>query len=138
MNSYAHLGKSNEWIYAMQAKIREAFDLFDKDHQDAVINEEVGTMMRYLGIFPTEKDLIMKYLPEMQDDEPTGFVRYDKLEKRLMELLASGECEPDSREVLLQAFRTIDTDNSGLINADVLETLIAGKGTSFCLSISHN
>ena len=97
MNSYAHLGKSNEWIYAMQAKIREAFDLFDKDHQDAVINEEVGTMMRYLGIFPTEKDLIMKYLPEMQDDEPTGFVRYDKLEKRLMELLASGECEPDSR-----------------------------------------
>jgi len=47
--------KSPEWIAETEMKIREAFDLFDKDKSDAIIQEEVGTVMRYLGVYPTEK-----------------------------------------------------------------------------------
>jgi calmodulin len=45
--------------------------------------------------------------------------------------LASKECEPDSGEVLLQAFRTIDTENTGFISSDLMEELLVTKGAPF-------
>ncbi len=123
--------KSAEWIEQTEAKIREAFDLFDKEKADAIIQEEVGTVMRALGAFPTERALVLEILPEMQDDEPTGFVSYQKFEKKMLQILASKEWDPDSGDVLLQAFRTIDTENTGFISSDLLEELLSTKGTPF-------
>ena len=42
--------KNQEWTEQMEIKIREAFELFDKDKADAIVQEEVGTLMRALGI----------------------------------------------------------------------------------------
>lgn len=123
--------KDERWRTETKEKIREAFDLFDKDKSDAIIQEEVGTVMRALGAFPDERDLVLKYLPEMQDDEPTGFVSFEKFEKVMMDILATRECEPDSSELLLQAFRTIDSENLGYISAEVMEALLTSKGTPF-------
>jgi calmodulin len=110
---------------------REVFDLFDREKSDSVMNEEVGTIMRALGAFPSEKTLVKEILPEMQDDEPSGFVSYSKLERVLLRILSIKECEPDSGDILLQAFRTIDTGNTGFIPADVMEDLLTAKGTPF-------
>jgi len=123
--------KSQEWIEQNEARIREAFDLFDKDKADAIVQEEVGTVMRFLGIYPTERALVLEILPEMQDDEPTGFVGYKKFEKKVLQLLSSREWEPDSNELILQAFRTLDTTNKGYLSADILEELLTSKGTPF-------
>ena len=60
--------KSPEWQQLAQAKIREAFDLFDKEKADAVVQEEVGTMMRYLGAYPTERQLVLDILPGIRFD----------------------------------------------------------------------
>lgn len=82
-------------------------------------------MMRALGVFPSEKDVVEKVLPEvgfarldtrdmivcnnagpqMQEDEPTDYVTYERFEKNLLEVLQSGEFAPDSEDTLLQAFR---------------------------------
>jgi calmodulin len=110
---------------------REVFDLFDREKSDSVMNEEVGTIMRALGAFPSEKTLVKEILPEMQDDEPSGFVSYAKLERVVLRILSTKECEPDSGDILLQAFRTIDTNNTGFIPADVMEDLLTAKGTPF-------
>lgn len=91
--------KSAEWVEQTEAKIREAFDLFDKDKADAIIQEEVGTVMRALGAYPTERQLVLEILPEVQDDEPTGFVSYQKFEKKMLSILASKECDPDSGDL---------------------------------------
>lgn len=123
--------QSQEWVEKTQSQIREAFDLFDNDKADAIIQEEVGTVMRALGAFPTERELVLNILPEMQDDEPTGFVSYVKFEKKMLQILASRECEPDSSDLLLQAFRTIDADGNGYINAELLEDLLTTRGTGF-------
>lgn len=123
--------KSQEWIDQTQAKIREAFDLFDKDKADAIIQEEVGTVMRALGAFPTERQLVLEILPQMQDEEPTGFVSYQKFEKKMLHLLATKECDPDSGDALLQAFRTIDTENTGFIPSELIEELLTTRGTPF-------
>ena len=123
--------KSPEWIAETEMKIREAFDLFDKDKSDAIVQEEVGTVMRYLGVYPTEKALVLEILPEMQDDEPTGFISYKKFEKKMLQLIASRQWEPDSQETILQAFRTLDSENRGYISADILEELLQSKGAPF-------
>jgi Ca2+-binding EF-hand superfamily protein len=123
--------KSPEWINETKGQIKEAFDLFDTSKSGAIIQEEVGTVMRALGAYPDERELVLTYLPEMQDDEPTNFVSFEKFEKFMLKILATRECEPDSSELLLQAFRTIDADNNGYISADVFEALLTSKGTAF-------
>ena len=42
---------------------------------------------------------------QISEDEPTEFVRYDKFEKKMLELLESQEFAPDTEDTLLQAFR---------------------------------
>ena len=122
--------KSPEWEAMSSTKIREVFELFDKDKTEAVVQEEVGTMMRYLGAYPTERQLVLDILPgyfaniegirnckcvshfsnfyplsyraAMQNDEPTGFVNYSRFEKKMLEILRGKTLEPDSSDVMLQ------------------------------------
>jgi len=97
---------------------------------DVVVQEEVGTIMRALGVYPSERALVKDILPEMQDEEPTGFVRYPKFEKKMLQLLATKELEPDSSDVLLQAFKTI-AGNAEFISPETMEELLTTKGTPF-------
>ncbi len=124
-------GKSQEWVDSTEARIREVFDLFDKDKTDTIVQEEVGTVMRALGAYPTERALVLEILPAMQDDEPTKLVSYKKFERKMLQILASREWEPDSEDLILQAFRTIDSANQGFISSDVMEELLVSKGTAF-------
>ncbi|KAE8913247.1 hypothetical protein PF005_g30416 [Phytophthora fragariae] len=116
---------------ARKLRIRAAFDMFDKEKKGSVIQEEVSTIMRYLGAYPTEKDIIKKILPEMQEDEPSTFVTYDRFEKKMLEVLYTNEYEPDADETLLAAFRVIDTEKKGYIEAEVMRELLTTKGTPF-------
>ncbi|KAF0697760.1 Aste57867_11553 [Aphanomyces stellatus] len=119
----------------MRARIRSAFEMFDKDRKGCVIQEEVSTIMRYLGAYPSEKDIIKKILPEMQEDEPSTFVTYEKFEKKMLEVLYSHEYEPDTDETLLSAFRVrfqvLDPEKKGFIDAEVMKDLLVTKGTPF-------
>ena len=47
--------KPYDWTETMQAKVRDAFDLFDRDKSGSILEEDVGTVMRALGAFPSEK-----------------------------------------------------------------------------------
>ena len=42
---------------------------------------------------------------QIQEDEPTAFVTYEKFEKKMLEVLETQEFAPDTEDVLLQAFR---------------------------------
>ena len=49
----------------------------------------------------------------------------------MLEILAEGDWEPDSEEVLLQAFRVFDEDGKGYIEANRLREALITKGTPF-------
>ena len=51
---------------AVRSKIRAAFDLFDKEGKGTIIEEEVPTVMRYLGVYPSEQDIVTTILPQIQ------------------------------------------------------------------------
>ena len=92
---------------------------------------EVSTVMRYLGVYPTERDIIKKILPEMQEDEPSAFVMYEKFEKVVLRALSTNEYAPDSDDQLLAAFRVLDPEKRGFVEADVMRELLSTKGTPF-------
>ena len=56
--------------------------------------------MRALGAYPTEKDLVLKYIPGMKDDDQSDFISYNKFEKTMLEILSTKECDPDSGDSL--------------------------------------
>lgn len=67
----------------------------------------------------------------MQEDEPSTFVTYDRFEKKMLEVLYTNEYEPDTDETLLIAFRVLDADKKGYMDADVMRELLISKGTPF-------
>jgi len=44
-----------DWVAHTQKKIQAAFLLFDKEKKGVIVQEEVPTIMRYLGAYPTEQ-----------------------------------------------------------------------------------
>ena len=44
--------RDETWYLETKKRIREAFQLFDKDRKGCVVQEEVATIMRYLGAYP--------------------------------------------------------------------------------------
>ena len=95
------------------------------------MQEEVSTIMRYLGVFPSERRVVESILPDMQGDEPALYVMYDKFEAKMLDILENHEDEPDMDDTLLRAFRTIDTEGLGYVEADYMKDLLEKHGTPF-------
>jgi len=54
-------------LYLTCAEVREAFELFDKDHSGYINSKELGMVMRSLGQNPTEQEL-MDMINEVDED----------------------------------------------------------------------
>ena len=122
---------SEEKVAELKEKIKAAFALFDKEDKGCVVQEEVSTIMRYLGVFPSERRVVESILPDMQGDEPALYVMYDKFEAKMLDILENHEDEPDMDDTLLRAFRAIDTEGLGYVEADYMKDLLEKHGTPF-------
>eukprot|EP00762_Andalucia_godoyi_P004007 ANDGO_05610.mRNA.1 Calmodulin len=114
---------------AMRARVHQAFSLFDRDANGTCDVREVGTIVRSLGLNPTQRQLA-SLLEEMEDDEPTGFIRYEKFEKIVLNVCVESEFKGErvSRPVeddIIRAFRVLDPENTGSISADTFKELMA-------------
>ena len=67
-----------EQVKEIKRKIRDAFSVFDREGRNACDVREVGTIVRSLNIYPTEKQL-QRWIHEMEEEEPTGFIVYEKV-----------------------------------------------------------
>jgi Ca2+-binding EF-hand superfamily protein len=85
------------------------------------MKEEIRSIMRYLGQFISEAVYVNIILPEIQEDEPPHVVKYEKFESYMINVIKKNEFEPDDSERLLAAFRLLDEQKKGFIDADVLK-----------------
>lgn len=120
--------EQQEWEMVTEKKIQAAFKLFDKENKGVVSQEEVPYIMRYLSVYPSEVALVKEILPEMQDDEPTAFVAYEKLKTVMLRLMRTRQWEPDAEDILIQAFKTLDVEGKGYIEWDKLKDILVTKG----------
>jgi len=113
--------------------INAAFALFDRDGKKIVDVREIGTIVRHLGICPTEielRDLITE-CEEEEGEGTTGFIRFERFERMMSRVLLENQYPRDSEEKLLRAFRTLDPNNNGFVEAEKIRTLLTTHGERF-------
>ncbi len=64
----------------------------------------------------------------MEDDEPSDYIKYEKFEPYMLQVLMNNEFEPAPAEHLLAAFRILDPEGKGYIKKDVMHQLLTTKG----------
>mmetsp|Transcript_38382 Transcript_38382/g.108561 ORF Transcript_38382/g.108561 Transcript_38382/m.108561 type:complete len:193 (-) Transcript_38382:69-647(-) len=110
--------------------IKEAFSYFDKIGNSTVQQDEVGTIMRYLGQFPSESDLKDSIIPELLDNDPSrdGLVSFEAFEKMMLRDLSDHVYDPDDSETLLAAFRVLDPEGRGYIDSNLMHEHLSTRG----------
>ena len=84
--------------------------------------------MRYLLQFPSEAQIRDYIIEKLEDDEPSDFIKYEKFEKYMLEVLQVNEYEPSPHEHLMTAFKILDPEGKGYIRRDVMKALFTTKG----------
>ena len=100
-------------------EFREAFALFDKDGDGKIDSKELGTVMRTLGLKPTQDEL--QGLIEEFDLDGDQMIDYDEFVK----VMTQQSSEMDTEEEIIKAFSIFDKDNTGFISAAELRHILS-------------
>lgn len=116
--------------YVLKKRIFDAFDPFDNERNATCDEREVRSIMRYLGAFPTEGDLSNYIMTEIKEDEDTR-VKYDRFEEFMLKVMKERKYLPDDQETLLQAFKVMDPNETGLIDEDTMVEALTSNDFPF-------
>ncbi|KAM8819321.1 dynein regulatory complex protein 8 [Rhynchonycteris naso] len=111
-------------------KIKEAFEVFDHESNNAVDVREIGTIIRSLGCCPTEAEL-HDLIAEVEEDEPTGFIRFEKFLPVMTNVLLERRYRPIPEDTLLRAFEILDTAKRGFLSKEELIKYMTEEGEPF-------
>ncbi len=87
--------------------------------------------MRYLLQFPSEAQVRDYIIDKVADDEPSDYIKYEKFEPYMLQVLMTNEFEPASAERLLDAFKILDPQGLGYVRKDVMHQLLTTRGIPF-------
>ncbi|XP_023328146.1 uncharacterized protein LOC111701199, partial [Eurytemora carolleeae] len=108
---------------SMITDLKEVFMLFDKDEDGVLIFPEIETVMKLLGLRPTDAELLYLVRQETEDRS------YDTLEfNEFLKMLGKHFLGPVTRDKLLEAFRFFDKDEDGMIPIDELRNILTRLG----------
>lgn len=111
-------------------KIREAFDIFDHESNKTVDVREVGTIVRSLNCCPSEGE-VNDIINEVEEDEPTGYIRFEKFEPAMMRILLERKYRPASEEQLRKAFEVLDIEKKEHLTPEELQSIVSEEGEPF-------
>mmetsp|Transcript_9810 Transcript_9810/g.20818 ORF Transcript_9810/g.20818 Transcript_9810/m.20818 type:complete len:153 (-) Transcript_9810:278-736(-) len=102
---------------------RGAFKMFDKDGSGDISVDELGTVMRNLGQFPSDTEL--RSMMDETDTDGNGVIDFDEFLAMVQRQMVAQASEPD---IGLEAFRVFDKNGDGYISADELRQIMASLG----------
>ncbi|CCH59082.1 hypothetical protein TBLA_0B02400 [Henningerozyma blattae CBS 6284] len=104
------------------AEFKEAFALFDKDNTGSINSSELATVMRSLGLSPSEAEVA----DLMNEIDVNG---NNKIEfSEFLALMSRQLKSNDSEQELLEAFKVFDKNGDGLISAAELKHVLTSIG----------
>lgn len=118
---------------ANQARIKrlsEAFNVFDQESNNTIPSTELGTVVRSLGLVPTEGEL-QDILSEMSDDSNPEFIHLERFLSVMNVVLKDRRYlgEPESK--ILRAFQVLDSENKGYLTEDEFRNYLCKEGEPF-------
>ncbi|KAI8806421.1 hypothetical protein BJ742DRAFT_816777 [Cladochytrium replicatum] len=120
----------DEFSLALLKRITKAFDTFDANNIHACDAREVGTIIRSLGVYPSEEQL-KAWIKEMEPDEPNGYIMFERFSKVALRILTSNSTGRDDEEKLYRAFRTLDGERKGYLLPGELREALMNEGEQF-------
>ncbi|CAF3826258.1 unnamed protein product [Rotaria magnacalcarata] len=108
---------------AKTEEFRHVFELFDKNGDGSIDANEIGQVMRSLGLNPTNKE-ITDLIAEV--DKNGSNQRLDFQE--FISFMSKHWHERDQEAELREAFRLFDRDNSGYITISELKQVMLNMG----------
>ncbi|CAL9732385.1 calmodulin [Monosporozyma unispora] len=104
------------------AEFKEAFALFDKDNNGFISSSELATVMRSLGLSPSEAEVadLMNEI-DVDGNHKIEFSEFLALMSRQLK-------STDSEQELLEAFKVFDKNGDGLISAAELKHVLTSIG----------
>lgn len=102
--------------------LRQTFALFDDDGNGEITAQELGNVMRQLGLKPSETELedIMNEI----DSDHSGTIDFNEFAT----IMAHKVARPDAEAELRAAFRVFDKDDNGTIDTAELRQLMKSIG----------
>jgi len=101
---------------------RQAFTMFDKDGDGFITIVELGTVMRALGVYPTQVEL--DDMMEKADADGNGFIE----ESEFIDLMWQRSKDVTDRQMATEAFTIFDRDQSGYMTEDEIQIALQAFG----------
>ena len=127
-NSYNSLKKDEEYLLddlteLQIAEYKEAFQIFDKHWEGVISSKELGTIMRSLGLNPSDEDL-KEIIDSFDNDKNNNLIDFNSF----LIIMAKRKNDIDKEEDLLDAFRVFDKENNGKISSRELRYVMMSSG----------
>jgi calmodulin len=103
-------------------ELKEAFAIYDLDGDGTITTRELGSVMRALGLNPTEAE-ILNFIKEVDLDN-SGSINFEEY----VALMAGKMKDIDSEEDIIAAFKVFDVENKGYITQYELRHVMTNLG----------
>lgn len=103
-------------------ELREAFAIYDLDGDGTITTRELGSVMRALGLNPTEAE-ILNFIKEADLDN-SGSINFDEFAVLMFDKIK----DIDSEEDIIAAFKVFDMENKGYITQHELRHVMTNLG----------
>lgn len=115
-----------------EEKLMELFQVFERDNNGQCDVREVGTIVRAMGLNPTEVDLV-EIIEAVEETEAVGFVKLGKLRVLILDVLMTNQFNGrlmvrDTEDTLMKAFQALDPNGNGYITSEELKKLMMEGG----------
>ncbi|KAK4184086.1 hypothetical protein QBC35DRAFT_442116 [Podospora australis] len=104
------------------AQYKDVFEIFDKDGTGDITAQELGDVMRELGLNPSKEEL--EDIVNEADLNKDGVISFEEF----LALMSQGVKETDTEQELINAFKVFDKDGSGTISSEELRNVLKSLG----------
>eukprot|EP00746_Dinoflagellata_sp_MGD_P003001 gnl/MRDRNA2_/MRDRNA2_105848_c0_seq1.p1 gnl/MRDRNA2_/MRDRNA2_105848_c0~~gnl/MRDRNA2_/MRDRNA2_105848_c0_seq1.p1 ORF type:complete len:213 (+),score=60.40 gnl/MRDRNA2_/MRDRNA2_105848_c0_seq1:74-712(+) len=108
-------------------EFQEMFALFDIDNSGSITAEELGTVMRSMGHYPSDAEL--HAMVAKVDVDKSGAIHFDEFLQLMVTQMQESQKSSNQAEEFLEAFKTLDRDGNGYVDATELRYFMLNHGS---------